>query len=101
LEKPLKPKIERLDSELKTFQSYIFKKAVRVKNIIYLAYKFPSVIILYGRSSTFKDESNNIHPNMCEIIHQNSEDMQLNSPAVSNYINPNAKLIMHVKCPSR
>jgi len=50
----------------------MFKKAVKVKNIVYLACKFPEVITLYGNAKAFADESTGkLHPNVCEIIHQN------------------------------
>lgn len=54
-DKPPKPKIEGVDSETKAFQTYLFKKAVRIKNVVYLAYKFPTVVKLYGNAKIFKN----------------------------------------------
>ena len=40
-DKPIKTKTDKVETEARTFLNYIFKKALKVKNIIYLAYKFP------------------------------------------------------------
>lgn len=83
------------------FENYMFKKAVKVKNIVYLAYKFPEVISLYGNAAIFKDETTGkVRANVCELIHQNSEEMRLGSAPIANYLNPDAKLVLHIACDS-
>lgn len=68
---------------------------------MYLAYKFPEVISLYGNSSVFKTEQGELIPNLVEVIHTYSEDMAAGPISVANYLNPNAKLVLCISCPPR
>jgi len=47
--------IRRVEEDLEHFYTYILKKNPKIKNILYIAFKFPDIVSLYLNRSLFKN----------------------------------------------
>jgi hypothetical protein len=83
----------------------MLKKNPKIKNILYIALKFPGIVTLYLNKQYLKDYSNKSVDNKadqyCELMfseHQVEESNQLQ--LVSNYLNPESRIVMKIDCPA-
>lgn len=83
--------VRRSEEDREHFYAYMLKKNPKIKNILYIAFKFPDIVTLYLNRSLLKNAEHNSEQSdqVCNVLFSRqeiNENSQLH--LVANYINP-------------
>ena len=96
--------IRRAEEDREHFYAYMLKKNPKIKNILYIAFKFPDIVSLYLNRSVLKNtqgvSEEQLSEQICDAMFSQQEiDESSQLHLVANYLNPNSRVIMKIDCP--
>ena len=95
-----KIRTDKVESPQKQFENYLFKKTPKIKNVIYLAVKFPEVIELYANANKNFFQEGRLKSGFSQQLMEDSKVPEYveQENLISNYINPESKILVKINC---